>query len=128
MKNRTHLFLAGFPGSRGEIALAMSVAKDLHQQGDRIVFLIREEHSASFSDTPYEIVTIDSMFPVDDHMPELIRSYKADSLILTDLHSNSIWLKYSNQGKWFFNQNSVPVLAIDIYHLTAGYPICRCFS
>lgn len=118
MKSRTHLFLASFPGSRGEIALAINIAKDLHQQGDRIVFLIRDEHSASFSASPYEIVTIDSMFPLDDHMDEIIRSYKADSLILTDLHSNSIWLKYSNQGKWFFNQNSVPVLAIDIYHLT----------
>ncbi|MCI0444559.1 DUF6365 family protein [bacterium] len=118
MKSRTHFFLASFPGSRGEIALAMSIAKDLHQQGDRNVFLIRNEHSASFYGTPYEVVIIDSMFPLDDHMSELVRSYKADSLILTDLHSNSIWLKYSNQGKWFFNQNSVPVLAIDIYHLT----------
>ena len=118
MKTRTHLFLASFPGSRGEIALAMRVAKDLHEQGDRIVFLIRNEHAASFSGTPFEVVTIDSMIPLDDFMSELVRSYEADSLILTDLHSNSVWLKYSNQGSWFFNQNSVPVLAIDIYHLT----------
>ena len=118
MKTRTHLFLASFPGSRGEIALAMRVAKDLHGQGARIVFLIRSEHSASFSGTPFEVVTIDSMFPLDDHMSGLVRSYDADSIVLTDLHSNSIWLKYSNQGTWFLNQNSIPVFAIDIYHLT----------
>jgi hypothetical protein len=118
LKHRTHLFLASFPGSRGEIALAMRIAKDLHDQGDRIVFLIRNEHSASFASTPYEIVTIDSMFPLDDYMPHLVKTYDAESIILADLHSNSIWLKYSNQGSWFLNQNSVPVFAIDIYHLT----------
>jgi hypothetical protein len=118
LKHRTHLFLASFPGSRGEIALALRIAKDLHDQGDRIVFLIRNEHSASFSSTPYEVVTIDSMFPLDDHMPELVKTYNPDSIILADLHSNSIWLKYSNQGTWFLNQNSIPVFAIDIYHLT----------
>jgi hypothetical protein len=118
MKNRTHLFLATFPGSRGEISLATHVANDLHQQGDRIVFLIRQEHAASFSGSPYDIVTIDSMFPLDAYLPQLVQTYEANSLILTDLHSNSVWLKYSNQGGWFFNQNSVPVLAIDIYHLT----------
>jgi len=118
LKHHTHLFLASFPGSRGEIALAMRIAKDLHDQGDRIVFLIRNEHASSFSNTPYEIVTIDLMFPLDDHMPQLIKTYDADSIILADLHSNSIWMKYSNQGTWFLNQDSVPVFAIDIYHLT----------
>lgn len=118
MKHRTHLFLASFPGSRGEIALALRVAKDLQEQGDRIVFLIRSEHSASFSNTPFEVVTIDSMFPLDNYMSSLVQTYNADSIILADLHSNSVWLKYSNQGIWFLNQNSVPVFAIDIYHLT----------
>lgn len=118
MKHCTHLFLASFPGSRGEIALAIRIAKDLHEHGDRIIFLIRSEHTASFASTPYEVITIDSMFPLDDHMPELVKTYNADSIILADLHSNSIWMKYSNQGSWFLNQNSVPVFAIDIYHLT----------
>jgi hypothetical protein len=121
MKNRTHLFLACFPGSRGEITLAMNIAKDLHKQGDHIVFLIREEHSAGFSGTPYTIITIDSIaLALDEHMTEIIQSQNADSLILADLHSNSTWLKYTNQGKWFFNQNSVPVLAIDCYNLSSG--------
>jgi Family of unknown function (DUF6365) len=127
LKHRTHLFLASFPGSRGEIALALRIAKDLHDQGDRIVFLIRNEHSASFSSTPYEVVTIDSMFPLDDHMPELVKTYNPDSIILADLHSNSIWLKYSNQGNWFLNQNSIPVFAIDIYHLTEEVKLADAF-
>lgn len=127
MKHHTHLFLASFPGSRGEIALALRIAKDLHDQGDSIVFLIRSEHSASFSNTPYEVATIDSMFPLDDYMPKLVQAYNADSIILADLHSNSIWLKYSNQGEWFLHQNSVPVFAIDIYHLTEDVKFADAF-
>ena len=48
-KNRTHLFLASYPASRGEITLALRVAFDLHEQGDRIVFLVCESDSKIFS-------------------------------------------------------------------------------
>jgi Family of unknown function (DUF6365) len=119
MKNRTHLFLATFPSSVGEITLALRVADDLHQQGDRIVFLICQSHAKIFTDKPYEFVLIDSMMTtLDDHMDELIEKYNPDSLILVDLHSNAVWLNHLKQGTWFFKQNRVPVLAMDIYHLT----------
>ncbi len=119
MKNRTHLFLASFPASRGEITLALRVAQDLHQQGDRIVFLGCKSDSMIFSGKPYEFVPIDFMMSnLDDHMTGLVQSHKADSLILVDVLTNSVWLKLLNLGSWFFDQKLVPVLAIDVYHLT----------
>jgi hypothetical protein len=115
--NRTHLFLASFPASRGEITLALRVAHDLHEQGDRIVFLICKTDAAIFSGKAFEFVVIDSLTPLDNHLTELVQKYKADSLLLVDLHSNSVWLQSTYQGKWFFEQKLVPVLALDIYHL-----------
>jgi hypothetical protein len=116
-KNRTHLFLASYPASRGEITLALRVANDLHEQGDRIVFLVCESDSKIFAGKPFEIVFIDSMMPLDHHLPKLVQSYDADSLILVDLLSNSLWLLHLNDGKWFFEQQLVPVLALDIHDI-----------
>jgi len=116
-KARTHLFLASYPASRGEITLALRVAYDLHEQGDRIVFLICESDSKIFSGKPFELVIIDSLMPLDNHLTNLVKSYDADSLILVDLLSNSLWLLYLNDGKWFFEQNLVPVLALDIHDI-----------
>jgi hypothetical protein len=115
--NKTHLFLASYPASRGEITLALRVAYDLHEQGDRIVFLVCESDSKIFSDKPFEVVFIDSLFPLDNHLPKLVQSYKADSLIMVDLLSNSLWLLHLNDGKWFFEQQLVPVLALDIHNI-----------
>jgi hypothetical protein len=116
-KTRTHLFLASYPASRGEITLALRVAYDLHEQGDRIVFLICEADSKIFSGKPFEVVLIDSMMPLDNHLTKLVESYDADSLILVDLLINSLWLLHLNDGKWFFEQNLVPVLALDIHDI-----------
>jgi len=116
-KVRTHLFLASYPASRGEITLALRVAYDLHEQGDRIVFLICESDSKIFSGKPFEVVIIDSLMPLDNHLTNLVKSYDADSLILVDLLSNSLWLLYLNDGKWFFEQKLVPVLALDIHDI-----------
>ena len=116
-KNRTHLFLASYPASRGEITLALRVAYDLHQQGDHIVFLICESDSKIFSGKPFELVFIDSLMPLDNHLTKLVQSHNADSLILVDLLSNSLWLLYLNDGKWFFEQQLVPVLALDIHDI-----------
>ncbi len=116
-KGRTHLFLASYPASRGEITLALRVAFDLHEQGDRIVFLVCESDSKIFSGKPFELVLIDSLFPLDNHLTRLVHSYGADSLILVDLLSNSLWLLYLNDGKWFFDQQLVPVFALDIHNI-----------
>ena len=116
-KKRTHLFLASYPASRGEITLALRVAFDLHEQGDRIVFLICESDSKIFSGKPFEVVFIDSLVPLDNHLTKLVQSYSADSLILVDLLSNSLWLLHLNDGKWFFEQQLVPVLALDIHDI-----------
>lgn len=116
-KTRTHLFLASYPASRGEITLALRVAYDLYEQGDRIVFLICESDSKIFSGKPFELVLIDSLMPLDNHLTKLVQSYDADSMILVDLLSNSLWLLYLNDGKWFFEQNLVPVLALDIHDI-----------
>jgi hypothetical protein len=115
--NKTHLFLASYPASRGEITLALRVAYDLHEQGDRIVFLVCESDSKIFSDKPFEVVFIDSLFPLDNHLAKLVQSYDADSMILVDLLSNSLWLLHLNDGKWFFEQQLVPVLALDIHNI-----------
>jgi hypothetical protein len=118
LKNRTHLFLASYPASRGEITLALRVAHDLYEQGDRIVFLIYESDSKIFSGKPYEIVLLDSFTPpLDNHLTKIVQSYKPDSLILVDLMSNSLWLHPRNDGKWFLDQQMVPVLAMDIHNV-----------
>ena len=55
--------------------------------------------------------------PLDKHLTKLVQSYSADSLILVDLLSNSLWLLHLNDGKWFFEQQLVPVLALDIHNI-----------
>ena len=55
--------------------------------------------------------------PLDNHLTKLVQSYSADSLILVDLLSNSLWLLHLNDGKWFFEQQLVPVLALDIHDI-----------
>jgi hypothetical protein len=115
-KARTHLFLASYPASRGEITLALRVAYDLHEQGDRIVFLICESDTKILFGKPFEVVVIDSLM-LDNYLTKLVQSFDADSLILVDLLSNSLWLLYLNDGKWFFEQDLVPVLALDIHDI-----------
>lgn len=115
-KARTHLFLASYPASRGEITLALRVAYDLHEQGDRIVFLICESDTKILFGKPFEVVAIDSLM-LDNYLTKLVQSFHADSLILVDLLSNSLWLLYLNDGKWFFEQDLVPVLALDIHDI-----------
>lgn len=115
-KTRTHLFLASYPASRGEITLALRVAYDLHDQGDRIVFLICESDTKILFGKPFEVVVIDSLM-LDNYLTKLVQSFHADSLILVDLLSNSLWLLYLNDGKWFFEQDLVPVLALDIHDI-----------
>ncbi|HSE40191.1 MAG TPA: DUF6365 family protein [Acidobacteriota bacterium] len=118
MANRTHLFLATFPASRGEITLALRVANDLFEQGDRIVFLACESDSMIFAGKPYTFVPLDRFLPeLDKHMSRLVESHHADSLILVDVLTNSVWLKLFNLGSWFFDQKLVPVLALDVYYL-----------
>jgi hypothetical protein len=115
-KARTHLFLASYPASRGEITLALRVAYDLHEQGDRIVFLVCESDTQILFGKPFEVVVIDSLM-LDNYLTKLVQSFHADSLILVDLLSNSLWLLYLNDGKWFFEQDLVPVLALDIHDI-----------
>jgi hypothetical protein len=79
--------------------------------------LIWESDSKIFAGKPFELVIIDSLMPLDNHLTSLVKSYDADSLILVDLLSNSLWLLYLNDGKWFFEQNLVPVLALDIHDI-----------
>jgi hypothetical protein len=70
------------------------------------------------SGKPFEVVLLDSFTPpLDNHLTNLVQSYKPDSLILVDLMSNSLWLHPRNDGKWFLDQQLVPLLALDIHNV-----------
>ena len=100
--------------------MALRVANDLYEQGDRIVFLGCESDRPVFSGKPYDFYPIDLLLhTLDEKMSGFVESYNADSLILVDLLTNSVWLQLMNTGKWFFEQKLVPVLALDVYHLTS---------
>jgi hypothetical protein len=121
LAHRTHLFLASFPHSRGEITLALRVADQLNQQGDRVVFLACRSDQQVFSGRPFDVILIDQFLNnIDPHLQQAVQSYNADSLILVDVLTNSVTLGHLNTGKWLFTQNTVPVLALDVYHLVGN--------
>jgi hypothetical protein len=121
MKPRTHVFLAAFPASRGEITLALRIAKELNEKGDRVIFAACKIEEEVFRGRPVEFIPVDSMrnnFNVE--MSDLVQRLKADSIVLVDILTNSVTFEYFKVPKTFFEETQTPVIALDVYRLING--------
>jgi hypothetical protein len=119
--SRTHLFLAAFPASRGEITLALRIAKELSDHGDRIVFVACKAEEEVFRDRLVNFVPVDSMRNnFDAEMTEAVRHFKADSIILVDVLTNSVTFEYFRVPRTFFEKTKIPIIALDVYRLING--------
>jgi len=121
MKSRTHIFLAAFPASRGEITLALRIARELNEKGDRIIFVACKIEEEVFRDRPVEFIPVDGMRSnFDAEMSALIERTKADSIVLVDILTNSVTFEYFKVPKTFFEKTKLPVIALDVYRLING--------
>jgi hypothetical protein len=119
MSQRTHIFLATFPASRGEITLALRIAKELTDQGDRIIFLASRAELEVFRGRPVEFLPVDEMRNnFESNMNHLVSSYHADSIVLVDILTNSVTMDYYKMPRIFFEKTNLPIIALDVYRLT----------
>src|SRR6185503_119953 len=119
MPKRTHIFLAIFPASRGEITLALRFAKELTDQGDRIIFLASRAELEVFRGRPVEFLPVDEMRnSFESDLNNIVSTYHADSIVLVDILTNSVTMDYYKMPRTFFEKTNLPIIALDVYRLT----------
>jgi len=115
---RTHLFFAMSHFAFGEVALALRLAWQLHDRGDRVVFLTPSGISVLFERTPFKHGEIDAVWgAIDQVVPEVAAEHRCDSVVVVDAASLYLALHVARRSSAFLRELSMPVIAFDVWNL-----------
>lgn len=98
--------------------LGLRLARELHAQGDRALFLAPAAHALLFQGTPFGHGTIDPVSAILDRaLPDVIRAKRVDSVVLLDLMLVLWVLQQKRIDPAFLDRLPVPTIALDIWDL-----------
>ncbi len=118
MPGRTHVFLAMTPFGFGEAVMALRLARELAERGDRILFLGPSALRVLMRDAPVRFGAIDKAWPdVARALTSVLAEQRCASVVLVD--AAQVFLSLFGFGKeaGFLERITVPVVALDMWNL-----------
>src|SRR6266568_4608963 len=118
MAGRTHVFLAMSRFAFGEALLGLRLARQLHDRGDRVLFLAPSTLGVMLAGAPVRFGNIDLVWSrIDEALRDVLQAQTCASVVLLDAASVFLALYLLGLHDRFLERIAEPVVALDVWNL-----------